>query len=154
MTASELKFLVQQIVARAAELKNTYTTEATAPVNYACIFSQSPEEYQELLEVVGLQGKVVQQTKMGPVFALDGFETVSGTLKLLKVRLPDPSRPEQGDADFTVQDYLGFKARYLSQPGFSLIQRENMEMIELVAPGRRVRAYFSHPPLAKVLGLE
>jgi len=71
---------------------------------------------------------------------------------LLKIRKPDPTRPELGDADFTVENYPEFKQRHLSKTGFSLIQkRKDFEMLELADPKFHVRAYFSNPPLDKQL---
>ncbi|KKT14457.1 MAG: hypothetical protein UV96_C0029G0002 [Parcubacteria group bacterium GW2011_GWF2_43_38] len=96
-------------------------------------------------------GTVIMEMTNGLLFELAGIETISGTLKLLKVRQPDPTRPERGDADFTVADFSGFKQIYLSKPGFKLIARPQlkMEMIELMQPGYEVRVYFSNPPLAQ-----
>lgn len=76
---------------------------------------------------------------------------MSGTLPLLKIRQPDPTRPERGDADFTLSDYKAFKQWALVQPGFKVITRTNMEMIELMQPGYNVRVYFSYPTLVEVL---
>ena len=73
---------------------------------------------------------------------------------MLKIRRPDPKRPERGDADFTVSDYQTFKKTQLGKPGFGLIERTNMEMLELVDPDFDVLAYYSHPTLAEVLGIQ
>lgn len=153
MNLSALKLLVQQIVKQATALKDKHTAEKAAPVNYACIFSQSETEYSELLNIAKQLGKVVQETPSGFLFVIPPLETVAGKLQLLKIRLPDVSRPERGDADFTVSDYLQFKATNLARPGFKLIPKEGWEMIELMDSAFNVRVYFSHPPLDKQLGL-
>ena len=150
MTKEELESLVQEIVAEATKLKDKYTEEQNAPVNYAAVFAQSEQEYQTLLGAAGSLGRVVEDTPSGPVFALNGFETI----KLLKIRMPDATRPERGDADFTVRNYEAFKPICLPKPGFKLIERPRMELIELVAPEFNVSAYFSNPPLTRLLGLE
>ena len=143
---------IQQIVQKASELKDKHTTEKDAPVNYACIFSQSEKEYRDLEQEISKMGKVVQETKMGNVYLLtEPIETVAGPVRIIKIRKPDPTRPERGDADFTVSDYRKFKREYLHTPGFSLMERPEMEMIELVNQQFDVRAYFSHPILAEVL---
>jgi len=91
---------------------------------------------------------------MGPVYHIQPIKTVSGNLKLLKIRKPDSTKPELGDADFTVGNYSEFKKKHLSKTGFKLIpKREDFEMIELVDSKFDVRAYFSHPPLDKQLGI-
>jgi pimeloyl-ACP methyl ester carboxylesterase len=153
METSELETLVKEIVRRAKELKDRHTEERSAPVNYACVFCHSEEEYDDLVEAANRIGKVVDNTPTGPLFHIKPIDTVAGSLKLLKVRMPDETRPERGDADFTVQDYKAFKASSLPKPGFKLIERKGMEMIELSVDGFGVRAYFSNPPLDKQLGL-
>ncbi len=153
MTVSTLHQLATDIVSRAKVLKDNHTDQSGAPVNYACIFSQSDTEYHELLVAAQAIGTVIKDTPTGPLFQIAPLATSAGKLRLLKIRKPDATRPERGDADFTVDDYPGFKARCLSKPGFSLIERPGMEMIELVESGTNVRAYFSYPPLDQELGL-
>ncbi len=145
--------IVQNIVSQARKLKDLHTDQKNAPVNYACIFSQSDDEYQRLEAMVAKIGKVIQSTKMGNVYLVESFETVAGPLRIVKIRKPDPNRPERGDADFTVSDYPAFKKAYLDKPGFKLIERPGHEMIELADKDFDVLAYFSHPILEKVLGL-
>ena len=114
--------------------------------------SHSEAEYEELISLVRRTGATVaQETAMGPVFQIASVSTEAGDLRLLKIRRPDPKRPERGDADFTLPDYQKFKTAYLSRSGFSLIERSDMEMIELVDPAFDVIAYYSYPPLGEVL---
>lgn len=154
MDAEAVKHLVQEIVRKAASLKDKHTSEKNAPVNYACIFAQDKEQYDKLLAVAEEIGTVVMETPMGPVYHIRPLKTAAGNLRLLKIRKPDTTRPELGDADFTVEDYPRFKKKYLSKTGFKLIpKREDFEMIELVDPKFDVRAYFSHPPLDTQLGV-
>jgi hypothetical protein len=154
MDSSALKQLVKEIVKNANDLKNKRTSEKNAPVNYACIFCQNEDQYNNLLVTMRNTGEVVKETPMGPLFHISPLNTVAGKLRLLRIRKPDVTRPELGDADFTVTNYAEFKKNYLSREGFKLILRENFEMIELVDPGFNVRAYFSNPPLNKQLGIE
>lgn len=150
----ELILLVQNIVEQAMALRDKHTSETSAPVNYACIFTQSNEEYEKFLIIARTLGSVVHETNMGPVFRIRPLTTIAGDLELLKIRKPDPKRPERGDADFTLSDYQTFKNTYLHTPGFGIIARENMEMIELSDPNFNVLAYFSHPMLFDVLKLK
>ena len=154
MNPKEFKTLIQVIVAEAVKLRDIRTTEHGTPVNYACVFSQSEQEYELLLTVARQLGKAAQETTMGPVFYIEPFDTVAGNLRLVKIRKPDPKRKERGDADFTVADYPTFKKTYLGKPGFGIIERPNMEMIELADPAFNVLAYFSNPPLGKILNLD
>ena len=153
MDTVALTQLVEEIVKKANNLKNKHTSEKNAPVNYACIFAQSKEQCNNLTMVAKEIGSVIKETPTGPLFHIQPLKTVSGNLKLLKIRKPDPTRPELGDADFTVENYPEFKNKYLSKTGFKLIPRENFEMIELVDSKFNVRAYFSNPTLDKQLGI-
>ncbi len=153
MNSLELKSIVQLVVQDAAKLKDAHTAEKNAPVSYAAIFAQSKEEYEDLLSAADKLGKIIKQTPTGPLFQITPLETVSGKLQLLKIRLPDATRPERGDADFTVSNYEKFKSAVLSKVGFKLIKREDYEMIELIDKSFNVRAYFCNPPFDELLGL-
>ncbi|OHB19829.1 MAG: hypothetical protein A2666_02995 [Parcubacteria group bacterium RIFCSPHIGHO2_01_FULL_47_10b] len=153
MATTNLTTLIQQIVAEAQRLSIAYTNQQHAPVNYACVFTQSADEYEDMVRIANQLGPVVQETAMGPVFHVVPIVTVAGELRLLKIRRPDPKRPERGYADFTVSDYETFKKTYLGKPGFGIIKRVEMEMIELVDPSYNAVAYYAHPTLATVLGI-
>lgn len=154
MNPEDFKNLVQGIVAEASKLRDARTTEYGATVNYACVFSQNEQEYKSLLIVARQLGKAVQEIAMGPVFYIEPLNTIAGNLRLVKIRKPDLKRTERGDADFTVTDYPIFKKTYLGKPGFRVIERPSMEMMELADPAFNVLAYFSNPPLGKVLNLD
>ena len=153
MKHSEFVKMVQDIVKEAHELCDKHTTEKTAPVNYACIFAQSEEEYDTLLACAQELGTIVQEKASGLVFQIRPLDTVAGKLEVLKIRKPDAKRPEQGDADFTVLGYEEFKQKVLGRKEFTLIPREGFEMIELMDPKFDVRVYFSNPPVGVVLGI-
>jgi len=152
MNIEGFKNLVQDIVRESSRLKDKYTDQKNAKVNYACVFCQSDEEYNDFLNLANQLGEVFKETRTGPLFLID-LDTESGKLKLLKIRKPDEARKERGDADFTVDDYFSFKKTHLSKSGFSLIEREDFEMIELIHPNFNVRTYFSNPPLDQQFGL-
>lgn len=155
MDVKSLKSIVNDIVDRARILKDKHTDQKDAPVNYACIFSQSKEEYTNLIETAKNIGKVIEEMSSGLLFRIEPLRTVAGTLQLLKIRIPDTTRPERGDADFTVSNYPDFKKKYLTKKGFSLIKkREDFEMLELMDPKFNVRVYFSDPPLDRQLGIK
>ncbi len=143
--------LATDIVKKACELKNKFTDATNASVNYACVFSQSEKEYVELKKLASELGKVIENTPSGPLYHIKPINTVSGQLKLLKIRCPDVTKPERGDADFTVSNYHDFKSKYLQQDKFKLISRPDFEMIELMGPDFNVRSYFSYPPLDEQL---
>lgn len=153
MDTEDLENIAKDIVTQAHALMRKFVSDQ-APVNYACIFCQNDEEYALFLDLARQIGKVVQETKAGPIFQIDPLPTVAGNLRLLKIRNPDPTRPERGDADFTLSNYDEFKKKYLCQKGFSLIDKGNFEMIEVIHPDFPVRVYFSNPPLDKQLGIQ
>lgn len=146
MNPEDLKIKIKNIVKQATLLKNKHIDNKDAKVNYTCIFSQSKEEYEELIKTADKIGKVIKETPTGPLFLVE-IETISGILKLLKIRIPDPTRTELGDADFTISNFKEFEKKYLPKPGFKLIQKENFYMIELMDKNFDVRAYFYNPPL-------
>lgn len=154
MSTEDFKQLIQDIVRKSCELKNKHTTEKSACINYAAVFSQDEKEYNEFYELAKQIGEVIQNTPTGDLFKIEGVDTVSGKLRLLKIRKLDTTRPERGDADFTITDYPTFKSTHLPKSGFKLIERNGFEMIELVDPVFNVRAYFSYPPLDQQLGLK
>jgi hypothetical protein len=154
MIVEEFKQLVRDIVSQACELKNKHTLEKNAPVNYAAIFSQNDKEYDIFYKLAEQIGKVVQNTPTGDLFKIKEIETNSGRLRILKIRKPEATKPERGDADFTVEDYITFKNTYLLKSGFKLIKREDHEMIELIDPEFKVRTYFSYPPVDQLLGVK
>ena len=147
MNQGDLKTKVKKIVEKATALKNKHIDEKNMPVNYACIFSQIKKKYNKLLEVTRKIGNVIKDTPTGLLFLIEPLQTISGTLRLLKIRVPDSTRPELGDADFTVSNFPEFEKKYVSKTGFKLIKKEDFVMIELMDPKFDVRAYFSNSPL-------
>ena len=143
--------LIKEIVKEAEILKDKYTDQKNIPVNYACIFCQSEKEFEHFSKEAQKIGKVVQERNNSLLFKISPIETVAGKLALLRVRKPDDTKPERGDADFTVSDYNVFKAKYLKESGFLLIPRDDSEMIEFSRKGEKVRVYFSSPLLINKL---
>ncbi|MFO8016820.1 MAG: hypothetical protein R6U32_06990 [Candidatus Woesearchaeota archaeon] len=157
MKEEELKGLVKMIVEHACALKDKHMGHniryKNAHVNYACIFSHSEDEYGELLDAAANLGDVIKETPTGPLFHITAVKTVSGPLKLLKIRRPDPARKERGYADFTIPDFPEFEKEYLPKESFRRMEKKGFYMIELMDPGFDVRAYFSNPPLDEQIGI-
>lgn len=149
MDSGKLKTIIQGIVRDAAQLKENYTSEGEAPVNYVAVFSQSGEEYEDLLRAARELGQIIQDRPSGPVFKIDPLVTAAGELRILKIRRPDPARPERGAADFTLDNFLAFKENNLFRPEFMWASRGQGEMIELADPAFPALAFFSNPPLEK-----
>ena len=78
MDTEDLKIKVKKIVEKATALKNKHIDDKNTPVNYACIFSQSKKEYDELLDVTRKIGNVVKETPTGLLFHIEPLQTISG----------------------------------------------------------------------------
>jgi hypothetical protein len=153
MDTDQIKSKIKDVVEQATLLKNKYITE-TSPVNYVCIFSQNHNEYNELINASKKIGKIIKKTQTGPIFKIKPMQTISGKLQLLKIKLPDKTRNELGDVDFTIIEfYKDFKEKYLKLPQFKLIRKEKYQMVELIDSDFKAHAYFSNPPLDQELGI-
>lgn len=145
---------VNYIVTRSAELRNAFTSEFSAPVEFTCIFCHSEEEYQVFTREIETLGKIVETTQSGYTYLLDKpIATVAGLLRLVKIREADPTMSKRGDADFNT-DYEDFKKRYGSDPKLELIKRSTFEMLRLSDPDFDVMACFSSIPKSHVLGIK
>ncbi len=154
MDINDIYELVKNIVEKSNYLKNKYTDEIKAKVNYACIFCKNDDDFNNYIELLKNDNNdIIEDTYSGPLFRLKDIETVAGTLKLLKVRRYDDKHLDLGDADFTVCNYEEFKNKYENKQNFKLISGEGYEMIELMEEGNDVRAYFSNLPLDEELGI-
>lgn len=149
-----IEHFVQEIVRKAKALKDKFIDQKDIPVNWACIFPQSENDYDEFVDAALKIGEVIKETSTGKIFHITPISTVAGDLLLLKIRKPDSTRPEMGDADFTVKDYALFKRDALDKDGFKLIVRQDFEMIELVEDNSDVRVYFSNPTQLELLGIK
>lgn len=130
MNINDVYNLVKNIVSKSNDLKNKYTDEINAKVNYACIFCKNDEEFNNYVELLKKDNNyIIEDTYSGPLFRLQDLETVSGPLKLLKIRKYDDKHLDLGDADFTVSNYEEFKSKYIDKPNFKLIRRNEYEMI-------------------------
>jgi len=145
MSENKLIDLIEKIVLKCTELKNKYVEEQNLTADWVCIFSQSDEEYQELNRQANEIGEVIETTETGLIYKF-------GKPKLLKIRMPDITRPEIGDVDF-ITNYPEFKQKYLDNNRFKLIVREKFEMIELTDSDFNVRVYFSSIPPSKLRGI-
>jgi len=145
---------VTYIIGRSTELKNKFTNAFTAPVEFACIFCQSEKEYRGFTNSIERLGKIVQNTPSGFTYLLNKpIRTEAGTLRLVKIRKPDPERKERGDADFNT-DYKEFKKKYQDNPRFELVKRDTFEMLRLSDSNFDVMTCFSNIPLSKNLGIK
>ena len=150
----ELRIFVKLIVEKSKILKDKYTNEYDAKVNYACIFCQNESDFIKYISILKEDNnEILEDTYSGPLFRIKDLDTVSGTLKLLKIRRYDKEHLELGDADFTIKNYNDFKNNCLNKKEFSIISKQDFEMIELMEKDSDVRVYFSNPPIDEDLGI-
>lgn len=143
MDKNKLEQLVNYITDQGIKAIKDNTAENNFEIDYLGIFSRNDSEYQELTDFVCGLGKELDpgRTKTGLTFLLDkSMQTSAGELKYLKIRKPDPTRPQRGAPDFKVGNYVEFKEKYLKNGNFSLVVRKNFEMLEL--KGVDVLVYF------------
>ena len=149
-----LQEIISYIVDNTVKLKDKHTEEKSAPIDWVAVFSQNAPEYESFLKETKSMGKIVEKTPTGPIFKLDSpIKTKAGELFIIKIRKPDKTRPQKGDADFRIDNYKEFKEKYFSDKHFSLIERKDYQMLELKDSDFDVLVYFSNPPISKVLGL-
>jgi len=135
------------------QLKNKFTDETTAPVEFACIFCQNEKEYDEFTEEIKKLGKKVEETPTGFTYLLTNpIQTIAGPLRLVKIRKPD-FRKERGDADFNT-NYEKLKRKHLNDTKFELVRYETFEMLRLSEPNYDVMTCFSNIPKSKSLKIQ
>lgn len=149
MNKSRLEKIMQYIVTRSVELKNKYTDEINAKVEFGDIFSRDDDEYQQLTEIINTIGKVVYPGLTGNIYSIKKpIKTIAGNLYLVKIRKPDDKVRLRGDADFDT-NYPKLKKKYQNQSNFELIVREKFEMLRLSDPDFDVMTCFSNIPVRK-----
>ena len=144
MNQKDLEEIVNYIAKRGIEAIKTHTEEINPSLDYLAIFSKDEGEFKRLLQLVELLGEEIDKevAKTGRTFLLHKpLSTSAGPLQVLKIRRPDPTRPQRGAPDFKISNYAEFKEKYLSTSGsFTLMIRKDYEMIEL--KGIDVLVYF------------
>ena len=148
--------ILEYSISKALELNQIYLPCEIVKINYSAIFCQNDAEYEQFNKEASRVGAVIEDTSTGPLYKFHKpFQTVAGPLWLLKVRKPDLTRPQRGDADFTLQDYNFIKEKYSgNKEHFRVLDRGNFEMIELRDPKFDVLSYFSNIPLTIQLSIE
>jgi hypothetical protein len=156
MKREGIEQIVDYLVRHALEALDRRAEHFGAELDYVAIFSKDDQEFDELVLCVEKLGTEVdyQMRKTGVTFHLaQPIMTEFGDLKLLKIRKPDPTRPQRGAPDFVIQNYDEFKQKYLYTSGnFTLMFHTHTEMIEL--KGVDVLVYLKSRSLVGELGLE
>ncbi len=112
------------------------------PIKSLTIFSHFQDEYENLTKILSSLGTPYNENN-GPRVTLFNPLRVSGNvITHLRIRKPDPERPQVGCNDFETS-YEPFKKQYLdARPDhLRLIKRPTYEMIEFFDPNFDVLAY-------------
>lgn len=146
MTKSDLEKIVNYIAQQGLKAVRENTRNEKVVLDYLAVLTKNNQEYEQFLKIArGLGEEVEKKTQpTGHTFRLRSpVKTPAGPLKYLKIRKPDPTRPQRGAPDFKVGNYEEFKKNYLvDHHDFSLIIRSSgdLELIEL--KGVDVLVYF------------
>jgi hypothetical protein len=144
MDKQKLHDLINYIVDQGIKAIRTSTQETDYTLDYLAIFCKNEEEFQDLLKFSKELGSTTDEhlNRTGVTIHLKKpITTKAGALEFLKIRKPDPTRPQRGAPDFKIKNYQAFKEKYLPTSGsFSLLIRKDFEMIEL--KGVDVLVYF------------
>lgn len=144
MITEQLRSRYDQIVSLVLEKVslNVDKEDLTQKVDYASIYAQGPEDLETVSKELEANGAVALQNPSGDYYRLTSPLNIAAiTINLCRVRRFDIDHPELGYADIEVQDFEGFKRKYLPRPHFSLLNSSE-EMVELRNPNFNVRAYF------------
>jgi len=112
------------------------------PITSLTIFSHSQDEFENLIKIQNELGDFYNENN-GPRVALrEPIIAAENRITYLRIRKPDPERPQVGCNDFDT-DYESFKNQYLAAHpnNLRLIKRPDYEMIEFFDPDFDVLAY-------------
>jgi len=102
------------------------------PIKSLTVFAHSNSEFELLTEILAKIGKPYNYNNGPRVELYEPIEVGKNRITHLRIRKPDPERPQVGCNDFET-DYETFKSEYLSEyaDNLNLIKRPEYEMIEL-----------------------
>lgn len=154
MNKEKLQEIINYIAQQGLKtIKENTSNEQQAALDYLAIFSKDEDECKGIDRVLEPIGEDVDKevSKTGRTFKLfEPLTTPVGPIYLLKVRRPDPTRPQRGAPDFRVPSYDQFKEKYLKDGGnMTLMIRSAYEMIEI--KGVDVLVYIPSHPLSERL---
>ncbi len=135
MDKQGLENILGYIVKQGLETIETNTENVEATIDYVAIFTKNKSEFESLNTIAQSMGNEVdiETARTGNTYSLhEPIKTSAGLLKLIKIRFPDPTRPQRGAPDFKILNYQEFKSKYLKKGGnFTLMLKEKYEMVEI-----------------------
>lgn len=114
----------------------------TFPIKSLTVFAHSQSEFELLIGILAKIGKPYNYNNGPRVELYEPIKVGKNRITHLRIRKPDPERPQVGCNDFET-DYEIFKSEYLLKQAdnLSLIKRPEYEMIELYGKEFDVLAY-------------
>jgi hypothetical protein len=135
MDKQNLENILHYLIKQGLETIKANTEEVESTIDYVAIFAKNKDEFDALdAEARSMGTEVDTETVVtGHTYLLSTpVKTSVGLLKFIKIRFPDPTRPQRGAPDFKVQNYQEFKNKYIRKSGnFTLMLKEKYEMIEI-----------------------
>ncbi len=132
---------VEYVATRTSELASKIVGRSF-PIKYLTIFSHDQSEYETLVKILAELGAPYDENNGPRVTLLEPIVVGGNTITRLRIRKPDPNRPQVGCGDFET-DYESFKNKCLAThpENLRLIKRPTYEMIEFFDPESDVLAY-------------
>lgn len=114
----------------------------TFPIKSLTVFSHSQSEFELLIKILSDIGKPYNYNNGPRVELYEPITVETNIITHLRIRKPDPDRPQIGCNDFAT-NYQEFKKEYLTKypENLNLIERPEYEMVELHDPEFDVFAY-------------
>ena len=133
-----IKYVAEQTTALSKQI-----TGQEYPIEYLTIFSHFDDEFSNLRKIVERLGEIIDANNGYAVKLEKPIQLKNNELHRVRIRKPDPERPQVGCNDFTVSDYEAFKQSYLQERpnNLRLIERPEYDMIEFFDPNFDVLAY-------------
>lgn len=135
MNSKELVKILDYLVERGLETIKKNSGNVKATIDYVAIFAKNKKEFSSLDTIARSMGREVDKETAvtGHTYLLHNpIKTPAGSLNLIKIRFPDPTRPQRGAPDFKIENYQEFKNKYIKKSGnFTLMLKEIYEMIEV-----------------------
>lgn len=156
MTWKDIQEIIQYIVHKGLLALEGSSAQDKSPIDFVSIFSKDDLEFNQLTEAIEPRAKKIKSDTgiTGITYLLStSIQTEAGELKIVRIRKPDPTRPQRGAPDFRVPDYKSFKEECLNKNSgnYTILMRKGFELVEI--KGINVLVYVPNVPISEELGL-
>lgn len=136
MTSQQCLDILAYIIKQGLTTITSSTSETQPKVDFVNIFSRDEAEFDELLTCLKdiAEPTTTHTEGTGITFHFsDPLSTNAGPLQWVRLRKPDPRRPQRGGLDFMVENYEAFKTECFSKNSgdYGLIIRTGFELVEI-----------------------